>query len=165
MTEVTTLPDTSPLTGTDQVLVLRGGQAYHVTFAELTAQLQIAIPLQAGTLAGRSTAGTGAPQQVGLGAGVAMAAGSLVANGNDHPGFRLLSTMDVQAELVVNSAGLPARLPFSVMRGYYPFSAGNGVSIDANGVISVSLTPDPKALLIEDGAALYLENGIALQIE
>lgn len=122
--------DGSPAQLTDEVVLLRNGQAFTITVAELLATFQAALTVSAGALLGRLGVTAGAPETVGLGSGLGIGSGDLLATAADHLGLQLLTTMDVNAELVVNAGGVPARLPFALLRAF----------LSSGGVATSSLT-------------------------
>lgn len=115
MPDLLSLPDGAPVVGTDRVMILRGSTLYTVQVSDLHAGLQAALSLAQGAVVGRKTAGTGAAEAMGLGAGVALAAGNIVANGQDHLGLAPAALMDLNAEVVVNSGGVPKRMPIALL--------------------------------------------------
>jgi hypothetical protein len=146
MTEITTVGDGSPVLSTDRILLVRAGVALTVTVAELVAStFQAALSLEEATLLGRSSNSTGGPQAIGVSTGLAIAEDVLVANGDDHAGLFLLSWMDQNAELIVNSAGVPSRLPFAFVGEYFQSSLGNVASVwlDQNGQSITDQNGDP----------------------
>lgn len=149
MTDLTTVADGAPARPSDQIMLIRGGQPVLVTIAELATTFQGAISLAHGTLLGRISNLPGGPQALTPGLGVAIAGTELLADGADHLSLNLLQTMDITAEMVVNSAGQPARLPFSALLAYLQISTG-------------ILTFPSGALLDETGAMLLDENGLSL---
>ena len=159
MPDLSTAPDGVPVAPSDKIALLRGGQLYSVTIGELAATFQPALTLTAGQLLGRDSNAPGVPQALAVGAGLSVAGEQLIANGEDHLGLNLLPWLDNQAELIVNSAGRPSRLPLSMLRGAFPFSAGAGVSIDANGVISIAVTVPADAWLDENHLPVTDQNG------
>jgi hypothetical protein len=111
----------------------------------LLASTQPAITVQSQSLLGRISLGSGGPEQVGIGTGVTLSAGTLVADGLDHAGFPALSSLVEDAELVISNQGTPMLMPASLLCGL--FSAGANVTISANGTISAT------------GAGLTVDNG------
>lgn len=146
MTELTTASDGAPAQATDKIMLVRAnGTAVTVTIAELAATFQAALSVPAGAILGRvSSAGAGGPQTLATGAGIAVAGGTLVANGNDHLGLNLLPTWDGQAEFVVNAGSRPSRAPASMVADYF---AGRS---------------PPPMLLDENGSPLRDQNGMFL---
>ncbi len=138
MTTIAQLPAASSVGAGDLLPLSQAGQVYSVSVSQLTAGLQTQITLPSGELLGRQSIGAGSPEGIALGAGLAMADGSLAANGGDHAGFPVQTAMTLSDELVISANGAPGLLPVTALRGL--FSAGDGVSIDANGVIGVTVS-------------------------
>lgn len=118
MPDLLTLPEGAPIQTTDEVLIVRGVQTYAVTVAQLLTGLQAVLSLSQNTLLGRSVSGTGAPAALPLGAGVALSGGALVATATDHLALTELESMDAAADLIVNSAGAPRRLPWPLVQAF-----------------------------------------------
>lgn len=136
MTTIPQLP-TAPNAGpTDLVPLSQNGALYAASVEQITAGLQQEIVLPTGEVLGRISAGAGAPEAIALGAGVALAAGTLAATGADHLEFPLLGSFSVSDEVIVNAGGQASRLPMGDLRGL--FAAGSGIAIDANGTLSVT---------------------------
>lgn len=131
--QLPTVPDAGP---TDLIPLSQNGTLYAASVAQITAGLQTEILLPTGDILGRASAGTGEPEALTLGAGLELSVTTLAANGEDHLGFPLLGTFQLDAELIVNASGSPARLAMSELRGL--FSAGTGIAIDPNGTFSVT---------------------------
>ncbi len=74
---IASLPPGTPPAATDLVPLGQAGANNAVSYAELTSGLQPALAVPAGTLLGRSSAGTGAPETVNVGANLALTAGTL----------------------------------------------------------------------------------------
>ena len=165
MTELTTAPSGAPAQAADKLAVLRNGAVVTLTMAQLAdAMFAAALSLSAGALAGRPSNSAGPPQEITLGAGLAMGGNALLANGRDHLGLTLLPSYDAYAELIVNSAGRPARMPLAWLRASLPFVAGDGVTIDSNGVITFAVNAPAGALLTEAGVALRDEIGAPILV-
>ncbi|MBV8400107.1 MAG: hypothetical protein JOZ17_15415, partial [Acetobacteraceae bacterium] len=64
---------------TDELMASQNGIARKLTRAQLTAGLQPQLALASGVLLGRSSAGTGAPEQVNVGANLSLSNGTLTA--------------------------------------------------------------------------------------
>ena len=88
-------------------------------------------------LLGRTSIGSGGPEQVDVGLGISLAGATLVADGLDHAVFPVISSLPIGSELVISNQGSPMLMQASLLRGL--FSAGQNVAIDPNGVISSSL--------------------------
>jgi len=136
MTTLAQLP-AAPAVGPSDLLPLsHGGLLYSVTVAQITAPLQPVIDMSSGMLLGRNSAGLGMPEAVTVGTGLALANGIVVANGADHAGFAVQAAMSVSDSVVIDSGLVPGLLPVTALRAL--FSAGSGIGIDGNGVITVT---------------------------
>lgn len=136
MTTIAQLPPVATVGSGDLLPLSQAGLLYSVTVAQLNATLQPLIIVPTGDLLGRMSAGAGGPEAITVGAGLAMTAGNLFANGADHAGFPVQASFSLTDELVINAANAPGLLPVTSLRAL--FSAGSGVSIDGNGVITVT---------------------------
>jgi hypothetical protein len=119
------------------VPISQGGSARAISVGALLASTQSALVIDSGTLLGRTSLGSGSPEQVDLGAGINLSGGTLIADGLDHGGFPVLARLSANSDLVISNQGSPMLLQASLLRGL--FSAGDNVSIDPSGVISSSL--------------------------
>lgn len=156
MPTIKQLPPITQINPTDELPLSQGNFTGGVTVATLLAGTQPALTLAAGKLLGRASAGPGGPEALGIGAGLQIANGAVQATGADHAGFPVAAALAVGDEVVLNSAGTPRRLPATALRGL--FSAGPGVSITGDGVVSAALadasavavtargTPSPRLL-------------------
>lgn len=138
---MTTIPELplAPQVGASDLLPLsQAGTLYAVTVGQLTSALQPEITVPTGDLLGRVSAGPGAPEAVGIGTGLMLAAGGLAANGADHAGFPVKATFSLADEVVLSSGGKPALIGLPALRGL--FSAGTGLTIDDNGMIAVTVS-------------------------
>lgn len=148
MTDITQLPqdpaNTAP-TLTDLIAAWRvtTTSAVAYTVAELRYGLQAAVTLSPLTLWANPTSGSAAPVATALGAGLGFGSGALLATGADHLGFERLSAFDGNAEIIVNSAGVPARMPMAL------FQIGGGA---VAGVLSAALD---AAFGTTEGQVLY----------
>jgi hypothetical protein len=138
MTTISQLPAAASVGAGDLLPLSQAGTLYAVTVAQLTASSQAVISVPTGTLLGRVSTGAGGPESVAVGTGLEISAGALAATGADHAGFPVQSAMSLSDDIVISSAGAPGLLPASALRGL--FSAGPGVAIDANGVVSVTVS-------------------------
>ena len=134
MPTIPQLPTASQVTAADELPISQSGVTREVTVGDLLAGLQPAITVPTGSILGRVSVGPGGPEPVGTGLGLALTGGELGATGKDHAGFPVQTTLLPTDEVVLNSAGGPARMQLGRLRGL--FSAGENVYIDANGMIS-----------------------------
>ena len=138
MTTIAQLPPVTSAGAGDLLPLSQAGLLYSVSVAQLTANTQPVINVPAGVLLGRYSIGAGGPESITAGAGLAMNAGALVATGADHAGFPVQGVMSLSDDIVISAGGAPGLLPVTALRGL--FSAGAGVAIDGNGVITLTAT-------------------------
>ena len=136
MPTIAQLPPSNTVSSADEIPVSQGGATRAVTVGALLASTQPAIIVESPGLIGRTSLGPGGPEQVGLGTGLNLAAGTLVATGLDHASFPVATTLSVNADLVISDQGSPMLIQASLLREL--FTAGQNVAIDQNGVISVT---------------------------
>jgi hypothetical protein len=136
MTTIAQLPPVANVGEGDLLPLSQAGLLYSVTVSQLTAGLQPVINIPTGDLLGRHSTGAGGPEALSVGTGLSLSAGTLAATGADHAGFPVQASMSLSDELVISSGNTPYLLPVTSLRGL--FSAGTGVSIDGNGVITVT---------------------------
>ena len=134
MPTIKQLPVATSIQASDLLPVSQGGTTRGLTIGGLLSSTQAAIALAQGKLLGRVSGTAGGPEPVDVGSGLAVSAGSLIADGSDHLGLPVATGLSVDGEVVVNSEGVAKRLGYGGLRAL--FSAGQGVSIDANGQIS-----------------------------
>ncbi len=136
MPTISQLPSATSVTAQDEVPVSQSGIARSAAIGLILASTQPAISIGSPSLLGRTSLGPGSPEQVDIGLGLQLGAGTLAANGLDHASFPLLAQASPQTDVVVSSQGNPMLMQAALLRGL--FSAGQNVAIDANGVISSS---------------------------
>jgi hypothetical protein len=136
MPTINELPTGTSVDPADQVPVSQSGTTRAVGVGALLASMQPAILAPTGTLLGRLSLGPGGPEPVTVGTGLALAGGSVEANGTDHATFPQQVSLQPTDQAVLNSGGEPMLLPLSMLRGL--FTAGANVAIDASGVISAT---------------------------
>lgn len=136
MTTIPQLPSVSTVGPGDLVPLSQNGTLFAASVEQITAGLQTEILLPTGDLLGRASAGTGEPEALTLGGGLALSGNMLLATGSDHLTFPLLGTIGLGDEVIVNAAGTASRLPVVDLRGL--FAAGSGIAIDPNGTLSVT---------------------------
>ena len=134
MPTIKQLPVATAVTAGDLLPISQDGLTRSVSVSGLLANTQPAVSLAQGTLLGRSSSGLGGPEAVGLGLGLAMRSGSVVAAGDDHLQFSVSPILVAGDEVIVNSNAMPKRMAATALRSL--FSAGPGVAIDSTGVIS-----------------------------
>lgn len=139
MPTIPQLPPASGTTAQDELPLSQQGITKSVSISELLGGTQPAIEIPSGTLLGRVSLGPGGPEAVQVGAGLAIAVGTIAADGGDHAGFAQETSLTLTDDAIVNSSGVPMRLPMPQLRGL--FSAGINVGIDQNGAISATTDP------------------------
>ncbi len=143
MPTISQLPAATSVAPADAIPISQGGVARSVSLGTLLASTQPAVLVGSPALMGRISLGPGGPEPVGVGVGLALSGGTLAANGMDHAALPLETALAAGDELVINSAGEPKLVQAALIRGL--FSAGQNVSIDGSGVISVSGTVVPAS--------------------
>ncbi|MFL5253908.1 MAG: fibronectin type III domain-containing protein [Rhodopila sp.] len=138
MPTISQLPQATSISAADTLPLSQGGTARSASVGALLASTQPTITVQTGSLLGRISLGAGSPEQVSIGPGVSLSAGTLAANGLDHAGFPVTSALATDADLVICNQGMPMLMPASLLRGL--FTAGRNVTIAADGTISASAT-------------------------
>jgi Fibronectin type III domain len=136
MPTISQLPPATTVSAADEVPVSQGGTARAASVGTLLASTQPAIIVASPSLLGRTSLGSGAPEQIDVGIGVSLSGGTLVADGLDHAVFPVASTLSVESDLVISNQGSPMLMQASLLRDL--FSAGQNVTIDSNGVISTA---------------------------
>ena len=138
MPTIKQLPVATAVSGTDLLPLSQNGLTRGTTVSTLLSNTQPLLSLAQGTLLGRVSAGLGGPEAISIGTGLVEQTGTLTANGTDHVGFTLATALSPGDEVVLNSSASPKRLPATNLRSL--FTAGSGVQIDGNGVISATST-------------------------
>ncbi|WP_428533541.1 hypothetical protein [Rhodopila sp.] len=138
MPTISELPVAASVSAADEVLISQGGTARATLVGSLLASAQSAITVDSPSLIGRSSLGSGGPEQVNIGIGINLSGDTLVANGSDHAAFPAAASLSLQSDLVISNQGSPMLMQASLLRGL--FSAGTNVDIDPNGVISATAT-------------------------
>ena len=137
MTTIAQLPPAVSVGANDLLPLSQAGSLYAVSVSQITASLQPIINVPTGDLLGRQSIGSGGPEAIGIGAGLALASGQLFADGTDHAGFPVQGAMSLSDDVVISAGGPPALLPITALRGL--FSAGPGIAIGGNGVITATV--------------------------
>ena len=156
MPTISQLPAAGSVSPADTIPISQGGTARATTVGALLASTQPAIIVGTPSLLGRVSVGSGGPEQVGVGLGMKIANGKLVANGLDHATFPSVSVLAADSDLVISNHGNPVLMQASLLRGL--FSAGNNVAIDLHGVISAT------AATANPGTGGSVSSIVALQV-
>ena len=134
MPTISGLPPTHSVSASDELPVSQGGAVRSTSIGTLLASAQPTIVITPPALLGRTSLGTGSPEQIAVGEGVSLSNGTLVANGYDHAAFPAVDRLPISSQVVIDDGGSPRLMPTSLIRGL--FSPGANINIDANGVIS-----------------------------
>jgi hypothetical protein len=134
MPTISQLPLANVASAADEVPISQGGTARAISVGALLASTQPAIIVGSPSLLGRTSLGSGGPEQIDVGVGIGFSGGTLIADGLDHAVFPIVSTLSVETDLVISNQGSPMLMQASLLRGL--FSAGQNVIIDPDGVIS-----------------------------
>lgn len=136
MPTISQLPQASSVSAADEVPISQAGVARAASVGALLSTAQSVIIVDSPSLLGRQSLGSGGPEQIDIGTGITLSAGTLVADGLDHAIFPATTSLSAQSELVISNQGTPMLMQTSLLRGL--FSAGQNVAIDPNGVISAT---------------------------
>ena len=142
-----TIDELAPATAasdTDELPVFQAGISRKVTRAQLLAGFQEGLAVTPGTLLGRSSAGTGAPEAIGVGANLTLVAGTLSApapfNAAKLPAGRPPGNTDL---VPMNQSGADAAV------AYGPFMSGlsalSGIDMSAH-VVRPATASVPRTL-------------------
>lgn len=134
MPTIKQLPAATSVAATDLLPLSQGGATKALSVGSLLSSVQPAISLAQSKLLGRVSASAGGPEVVGVGAGLAIGAGALVATGLDHLQLPTSTALLTGDEVVVNSSGFAKRMVATSLRSL--FTAGAGIAIDGSGAIS-----------------------------
>ena len=144
MPTISQLPAATSIAAADQLPISQGGSVRAVSVGRLLAATQPAILIDSSALLGRTSLGPGAPEQVAVGRGITFSNGMLSADGADHATFLRASDLALEADVVISNRGTPMLIQASLLRGL--FSAGQSISIDPQGVISITSTDDATGI-------------------
>lgn len=132
-------PEISTLEDDDEVLARRPGDVRpekRVPLAAFDARyVRAPEDIPGNILFGVNIAGAPVAVEAEADSGIAIADGQISATGRDHLGFALMSVMDFNAEIIVNSGAQPRRLPMFNLLG---IAASDPPYIDAFGAPSGS---------------------------
>jgi hypothetical protein len=103
----------------------------------LLSGVQPAILAPTGTLLGRVSLGSGGPEPISVGLGVALQGSTLAATGADHAAFPVEVVLQPTDQAVISSEGTSKLLALSLLRGL--FTAGTNIEIDPSGTISTTV--------------------------
>lgn len=161
MPTITQLPPASPVSPADKVPISQGGSVNAASVGALLLAAQPVITLQSPSLLGRTSLGSGGPEQINVGVGMDLAAGTLAANGADHSTYPVTPSLTLGSDLVVSNQGNQMLMPTELLRGL--FSAGQNISIGIDGVISANASVASSALLGSAIGSLQVVSSLAAQ--
>ena len=136
MPTISQLPPANTVSAADEVPISQAGTARAVSVGTLLASVQPVITVESPSLLGRTSIGSGGPEQVMIGPGLIFTNGMLTADGFDPAALPVASGLPSDADLVISKEGSPMLMQASLMRGL--FSAGQNIVIDPNGAISAT---------------------------
>lgn len=136
MPTISQLPTVSSVSAADLIPISQSGTAYSALVGTVLQSTQPAINIASATLLGRTSIGPGGPEQVAIGAGLALSGTTLTATGVNLSSVPVIGSFDAAAEMLTTSGGSPALLPVTQLRNL--FSAGPNVTISATGTISAA---------------------------
>ena len=134
MPTIKQLPAATSVSATDVIPVSQGGITRSLSIGGLLSSTQAAISLASGKLLGRVSASAGGPEPVNIGTGLTLSGGALAATCNDHRYLPIATAFRPSDEVIVNNDNAARRMPATTLRGL--FTAGSGISIDPDGLIS-----------------------------
>jgi hypothetical protein len=138
MPTISQLPTANNVSAADEIPISQQGSVNAIAVGELLSTTQPAIIINPSSLLGRVSVGPGSPEEVELGTGVGISSGTLVANGGDHADYPRTPSLLLNSDLVISNQASPMLMPTQMLRGLY--SAGQNITIDAEGVISSAET-------------------------
>jgi hypothetical protein len=163
MPTISQLPSAGSVSAADEVPISQNGSVCAASVGALLASTQPAIIVDSSSLLGRTSLGPGGPEQVDVGVGITLSNSTLVANGLDHSGFPIISSLPIGSDLVISNQGSPMLMQASLLREL--FSAGQNVTIDSNGVISTLAEATTTGTVVSESSigALQTVAGLAAQ--
>ncbi len=163
MPTITQLPPASTVSPADVIPISQGGSANAASVGALLLAAQPVITVQSPSLLGRSSLGSGGPEQITVGVGLQLSEGTVAANGADHATYPSTSSLSLGSNLVISNQGSQMLMPTALLRGL--FSSGENISIDGSGVISatVSGTSSPTTLLGSAIGSLQVVSSVTAQ--
>ncbi len=150
MPTISQLPAAKGVSADDEIPISQQGNVKAIAVGELLSSTQPAIIINQSSLLGRVSLGPGSPEEIGVGTGVGLSSGTLVANGGDHAEYPAASTLLLTSDLVISNQGSAMLMPTQALRSLY--SAGANITIDAEGVISSVGSQVPGANALSGGA-------------
>lgn len=136
MPTISQLPAATSITAADELPISQDGAARATSVGALLSSAQPVIVVDSQSLLGRTSLGSGGPEQIDIGAGLSLSNGTLVAVGLDQATYPTTSSFSAQSDLVISNQGTPMLMQAKLLRGL--FSAGQNVTINTGGTISAA---------------------------
>ena len=135
---------------TDEHIVSQAGTALKMTRAQILAGVQPQLALQSGTLLGRSSAGTGAPESLAVGANLTLSTGTLSASAMPYViGALPAGTVPAPGDLIpLSQGGTNSAVPYSQFLSGLPEIA----NVDASQML-LTATGSTTSVKLADFAA------------
>jgi hypothetical protein len=134
MPTISQLPTADAVSASDLVPISQDGSVHAVSVGALLAQTQPAIIVAPPSLLGRTSLGPGGPDTIAVGDGLALNNGTLSASAFDMAALPLQTVLSPTDQIIVSSTEGSQRIEVGQIREI--FTAGQNITIDAEGVIS-----------------------------
>ena len=141
MPSIKQLPPATRVASDDLLPISQGAGTRSTSVDTLLSNTQPAIKADPNTLLGRTSPSPGGPEPVRLGVGLRINAGLLAATGDDHATFPQVANLSLSDDVLLNSPVGPRLLPITMLRRL--FTAGENVTIGADGTLNVSVVAGP----------------------
>lgn len=139
MPTIQQLPAAQSVDAADLLAISQSGTLRAVSSGDLLAGTQPAIMAPTGSLLGRTSLGAGGPEALSPGPGLAIQGSTISANGGDHAGFPVETSLADSDQFVISSDGQPKLVPLSGLLSEFSVSARPVVTtLAATGLVSVS---------------------------
>jgi hypothetical protein len=136
MPTIAQLPSADSVAAADLIAVSQGGSLHAISVGSLLAQTQPAIIVDPPSLLGRVSIGAGGPDVITIGDGLILNSGTLSVDDIGLANLSVQPSLSLTDDIVVSNAGTPQLVGLAQLRSL--FSAGANISIDGDGIISVS---------------------------
>ena len=134
MPTISQLPTASTVVASDQIPLSQDGVARSVSIASLLADVQPAILVGQGALLGRTSIGTGGPEEIVVGPGLVLNDGTLTTADGLLNALEAVEAIGAEDRLVIRRDGQLGVVPVSAIRTLH--TAGGHITIDGNGTIA-----------------------------
>lgn len=129
MPTIQQLPLTASVDAADEVPISQSGTTNAISVGTLLSTMQPAISVPTGALLGRNSIGSGGPEAVNLGVGLALQAGSIVATGGDHATYPVSTSPSGTDQVVAASSGVPKLIALATLQTWLGTQASAGIDI------------------------------------